>query len=231
MKETSKPQETRPWREIQAVLMALGSQEIATITSVHLGHWSSPSANTPGCSSWHPQKKNIFSVSTSRPAIVLVTALWPHHSSKYFSVSTSSTPISHLKVMWPAFLPNYSSEIALFKVTSDLIARTILIPHYTYPVSDSDSVSHFPPWHLNSIHLPDTFLFVLILLHDTSSLLFLPCWFFHYLSGFFSVSMHLLGELIWTSRLSSSIYHLDPNSYLLIPGLSPELEICISNLY
>lgn len=27
MKETSKPQEARPWREIQALLMALGSQE------------------------------------------------------------------------------------------------------------------------------------------------------------------------------------------------------------
>ena len=32
--------------------------------------------------------------------------------------------------------------------------------------------------------------------------------------------MHFLGDLIWTSGLSSSICHLDPNSYLLIPGLS-----------
>lgn len=33
--------------------------------------------------------------------------------------------------------------------------------------------------------------------------------------------MHLLGDLIWTSGLSSFICHLDLNSYLLIPGLSP----------
>lgn len=85
------PQETRPKRGDPGSADGSGkpgkvsqSPQYIVVTGLF------PSANTPGCNSSHPQKKNIFfCLHLSSSYHFSHCSLLPHHSSKYFSVSTS----------------------------------------------------------------------------------------------------------------------------------------------